>query len=436
MTTALRAKNPAPTGNKEVDDSFAEAFGGGQGPVESGPGTSPALSTESSSEEVFDLMLEAAKKLGEKGWYSVGRAISTAYHNKRNPGIPTGLEGEVHQVLSRNGCKHSRAPEGSFRVPWAFERRSGVLTSVTGVGSITAQIQSPADVLRNKMVCARLGAQLLNLTGEGPKGTISVPIRNAASSAQWVTEGNAATASAAQTIALPLIPGTVTAYSPITRRMLSLGQDGFIDFALEELMTSCAYELDRAVIFGSGMYQPLGLARNPVIPSVAPASLGSTGGVMNYTILEQMESLVGQANGDSAADCRLGWITSVPGRSQLRKTDESTVANLTGRYAWKARQHVVNGEIVTSESILGWNAMSTNSVPSGFAMGGGTANLTTILFGNWREVLINTWDSFAVLVNPYAQSVDGTIKASVFLDAASLLRRAASFARCAGWAAS
>jgi hypothetical protein len=80
--------------------------------------------------------------------------------------------------------------------------------------------------------------------------------------------------------------------------------------------------------------------------------------------------------------------------------------------------------------------MSTNAVPSGLAEGGGTANLTTILFGNWRDVIINTWDSYAVLVNPYTQSTNGTVTVSVFLDCASLLRRAASFAQCVGWAAS
>jgi HK97 family phage major capsid protein len=216
----------------------------------------------------------------------------------------------------------------------------------------------------------------------------------------------------------------------------SLGQPGFVDFTLEEMMTSCAVALDTAVISGSGVNQPLGIAVNPGITAVSPASDTGTGGVINYTILEQMESVVGQQNGDSAAWCKPGWITSPLGRSQLRKTDLSGTAGQTGRYAWQAHQHVINGEIVTCETVLGWQAVSTNAMPSGLSQGGGTANLTGIIHGNFADVLINIWDSFAILVNPFTQSTNGTVTASVFLDCASLLRRNASFASCAGWAAS
>jgi Phage capsid family len=97
---------------------------------------------------------------------------------------------------------------------------------------------------------------------------------------------------------------------------------------------------------------------------------------------------------------------------------------------------VANGEVITVETILGWQALSTNSVPSRLVEGGGTANLATILFGNWRDVLINKWDSFAVLVNPFTRSTNGTVTVSVFLDCASLLLRDESFAQCVGWAAS
>ena len=191
-----------------------------------------------------------------------------------------------------------------------------------------------------------------------------------------------------------------------------------------------------AVINGYGLFSPLGLCQNPGIQNVAPIGDTGTGGTIVYSVLEQMESLVGQVNGDSAAFCKPGWATSPLGRSQLRKTDLSGTAGQTGRYAWQAHQHLINNELVTCESVLGWQALSTNAVPSGLAQGGGTANLTLLLYGNWADVLINTWDSFAVLVNPWKQSADGSVLVSIFLDAASLLRRDLSFAQCAGWAAS
>jgi HK97 family phage major capsid protein len=413
MTALLTRKSPIPTGSLPVDSQM-----GKQNDDNDGQPT------------IFEELLEQSKK---GHWYSVPRALHSALHF----GAPTGLEGEVNQELQRRAEGRGRAPDDSWRVPWRFPVEQRSLTTGTGVGSITAQIQPPVDVLRSKMVSTRLGTQLLNLTGDGPGGTVQIPVRTGGSTAQWIVEGGSANPSNSVTAGLFMLPSTVSATAQITRKMLrDLGQPGFTDFTLEEMMTSCAVALDTAVVSGSGIHQPLGLASNPGITAVSPASDTGTGGVISYTVLEEMESVVGQQNGDSAAFCKPGWVTSPLGRSQLRKTDLSTVANLTGRYAWQAHQHVINGEVCTLETVLGWHALSTNAMPSGLSQGGGTANLTGIIFGNWGDVIINTWDSFAVMLNPMTQSVNGSYTASVFLDCASLLRRNASFASCFGWAAS
>jgi HK97 family phage major capsid protein len=287
------------------------------------------------------------------------------------------------------------------------------------------------------MVCVRLGAQLLSLPGSGPQGKVRIPVRTGGSTASWLVEGGAAGASNSVTVATDLSPYTVSATALITRMMVTdLGQPGFVDFTLEEMMTSCAVALDVAVISGNGFNQPLGLSSNPAIAAVAPVGDVGQGGTINYTVLEQMESIVGQQNGDSAAFCRPGFVTSPLGRSTLRKVDVSGVAGSTGRYAWQAKQHVIDGEVITLESMLGWQALSTNGMPSGLSKGGGTANLTGLLYGNFADMIINCWDSFAILVNPFTQSSQGVVTASVFLDANSLLRRAASFCSCAGWAGS
>ncbi len=421
MTTALakRYKNPIATGSEPVDAITGDLL---------------AKQAGEAGQTVFEYLLEQSKK---GFWYSPGRAIKTAYDNKRNPGIPTGLEGEIAQELGKSKYERAGVPSGAFRVPWNYPVEQRGLTTTTGPGSITAQIQAPTDVLRNKMVCARLGAQILNLPGDGPKGTVQIPIRSGASSAFWVAEGAAATSTAAQTIAITMVPSTVSVLTNITRRMVtSLGQPGFVDFAIEEMMTSCAVALDGAVINGSNIFSPLGLCQNPALQSVQPIGDTGTGGTLAYSCLEELEAAVGESNGDSAAFCKLGFVTSPVGKSQLRKTDMSGTAGSTGRYPWHVKQHVINGELVDVETCLGWRAFATNSVPSGLSQGGGTANLTTILYGNWGDILINIWDSFAILVNPFQQSLNGTVQVSVFLDCASLLRRNNSFARCDGWAAS
>jgi HK97 family phage major capsid protein len=415
--TQLSTRGGAPkstkTGDPQTDDAIDTAFGG---------------------QTVLEYLMDEAKK---GNFFSVGRAVSSAYKNKQSPGQPTGLELEVSQELSNHAQQRGKAPATAFRIPWSFPTQQRALTTQTGAGSITSQIQSPTDVLRSKMVCLRLGAEMLNLPGSGPHGKVRIPVRTGGSTAAWVVEGSAAGASNSVTVATDLSPYTVSATALITRMMVTdLGQPGFVDFTLEEMMTSCAVALDVAVISGNGFNQPLGLSSNPAITAVAPIGDVGQGGTINYTVLEEMESIVGQQNGDSAAFCRPGFVTSPLGRSTLRKVDVSGVAGSTGRYAWQAKQHVIDGEVITLESMLGWQALSTNGMPSGLSKGGGTANLTGLLYGNFADMIINCWDSFAILVNPFTQSSQGVVAASVFLDCNSLLRRTASFCSCAGWAGS
>ncbi len=428
LQTRTRRRDTIPKGgDRLVDDEIEDAFGG-DGPSDPDP-------TQPDNSKFGQLPgLKALYDAAKKGYfYSFGRAIHGAFKAGPNGTLP-GLEGEVSQEMLLRAPNQRRG----YRVPWVYPRRPGerrALTLSAGAGSVTPQLQSPVDVLRSKMVCQRLGANVTNFTGEGPQGFIQIPFRSAGSTASWVAENAAPSSSSnATTQGWVMKPNTVTAYSDITRRMLTLGQEGFEAYSLAEVMRSIAVEVDRATLNGSGQNsQPLGILQD-FLPSVTPAA--GLGGSIAIADLYEIEATLGQNNGDAPADSRLGWVTSPAGRKALRKVDLGGATD-TGHPAWWPKTYIVDNKPVIIEELIGWPALSTCSVPANL----NASNYTTLALGNWNDVIINLWDGFdfnampATVVNPFLQSVSGVVRVSCFVDADVLLVRPGSFCLCAGWAA-
>ena len=67
------------------------------------------------------------------------------------------------------------------------------------------------------------------------------------------------------------------------------------------------------------------------------------------------------------------------------------------------------------ERVVGKPAYATTNVPSNLAKGSGT-NLSPLLFGNWRDCVVNLFTPVDLLVDPYRQSTDGVIQVSAFQD--------------------
>ena len=171
---------------------------------------------------------------------------------------------------------------------------------------------------------------------------------------------------------------------------------------------------------GSGVSAtPLGLLQLTAIPYVAiAAASGGNGGAIALADLVGLEAAVGSRDGDAAADSRMGFVTSPAMRSKLRRTDQGTAAS--GINLWKDNQ-----------SLLGYPAFSTTSVPSNLTQGSGT-NLSAIIYGNWADFALQLFSLVDVVINPFLQSVSGVVRVSAFLDVDMGPRHTGSFAIAAG----
>ena len=316
-----RAANPLAIGQKDVDDINDSMFNPQYDDDE----------TENQDAPADGLSAALLKELGRGHWFSIGRAIRSFLEHGR---LKDGLEKEVNDEITRR--TGSSPADKTFRVPWSapipVERRN--LTTTTGPGSITSQIPylMMVDYLRAKTALARLGAQFVNLTANGPGGQVRIPTKSSTSTVSWVAEGNAAPASSNMSIAgLTMTPHTATAFSDVTRRMVLLGQIGFDDMVIDDIMTSLAVGVDAAGINGLGTGgQPIGLFQLP-IPEIDASGDTGNGGTITYANIVAMENTVGNFNGDAPMASRMGWLTSTFGRSTLRKTDMAATGS-TGRY--------------------------------------------------------------------------------------------------------
>jgi HK97 family phage major capsid protein len=215
------------------------------------------------------------------------------------------------------------------------------------------------------------------------------------------------------------VPSTVGANIDVTWRLMSQIAVGGEAWLQDDLARSIAVEVDRVALAGSGTGQPLGLFGVSGVGSVA---IGADGGDPTRATLISLKSTVGTANGDATVGARLGWLTSPQGRAKLRSIDGSSAGS--GRWLWDDAGLGDGGD-----SILGQPAFATMNVPANLTKGNGT-NLTALVYGNWRDLLVNMFSAVDLMVNHYLQSTTGVVRFTALQDVGVCLRHAASFAKC------
>lgn len=343
--------------------------------------------------------------------YSLLRAINLICRNKPLDG----LEAEVNQELETRAGKAARG----FYLPWTLPLyRSGLprniefrdgptgFSTVSGSGLIpTIQASTLVDVLRNRMVLASLGAQIMT----GMVGEFDLPKKTATSQAYWIGEQGEPTESNPVIGQIPFAPNTVGAYTDLTRRLIKQSSFDAEQIARQDLMEVLQIELDRVGLNGSGEdNEPLGILQDD---GIAVVELGEDGGFFTWSKLVEMETEVAVGNADIG---NLAYVTSARGRGMLKSTPK-----------------VYGGETMLWEDNMlnGYRAVATNQIPSDLEKGEGD-DLTAMIFGNFQDVIYAFWGAIDVMIDPYSLSKSGGVRVVLLADADVKRRRDESFAVC------
>ena len=334
---------------------------------------------------------------GEVKRYSLFNAIrAVADQNWSNAGFELDCSREIAKRLQR-------LPDPKkFFVPFEVQhdkrispqRRDLTAASAAGGGYLVGtENMSFIEVLRNRSVAYRMGARRLS----GLVGNVTIPRQSAAATAAWLANEGSQIPESGQTFGqMALSPKTVGAYTEISRQLLLQSSPDAEGIVTADLGAVSALAVDVGVLRGSGSGgEPTGIVNTSGIGTV-------NGATFDYADILEFQVDVATAN----VTPEMGGYVTTPTVAALAM-QRTRFAN-TDTPLWQG--NLWDGQMA------GFQAMSTNQMSAG-----------TMLFGDWRQVVVAEWGVLEIEVNPYANFQAGIIgiRAMVSIDVG--LRYAGAF---------
>ncbi len=319
-----------------------------------------------------------------------------------------GFEREASDAVEK---QIGRAARGFF-VP-ADVLHAPSVRAVTKAGSggslVETELRPEAfiEVLRNAAQVRQAGATIL----PGLVGNIDLPRQSGSVGAEWLAEAGTVTGGDPTFDTVSMAPRTVAGKTAATRKMLLQSSPAIEQLVREDLAQSLALAIDRAATFGSGAgAEPRGIVNVVGIGSLA---LGTDGAALTWADVVELESLVAAANADGDA---MAYLTNARVRGALKRSEK---AASTAEYIWPDRPG--------DASVNGRRALVSNQVPSNLTKGSGT-NLSAMIYGNWRDLLIGEWGILDVTAENVTLADSGGLTVRAFMDVDIAVRHPESFA--------
>jgi HK97 family phage major capsid protein len=251
------------------------------------------------------------------------------------------------------------------------------------------------DVLRNLSVAMSLGARVLN----GLEGNVLIPRKTSGSSAAWITtEGGNAANSEAQFDQVSLTPKTAGVYTDLSRQLLMQSTPAAEALIRDDLAMGMGTLLDLACFYATGANgQPTGISVQTGIN--APTAFAAA--VPTWAEVVAMESAVAV---DNALSGSLGYVMEPAMRGSLKTTPKESGYPV-----------YIMGE--DGKTLNGYTAKATSQITSG-----------DLFFGNFLDLLIGFWGGLDILVDPYTNSLSGTVRLVAHQSMDIAVRHPVSFA--------
>lgn len=348
----------------------------------------------------------------EERAYNAASAIRAIVEQSWGPG--SGLEREVSDEIAKRLGKDG----GPNRFFLPLNIRASVTGQVAGTSSLggaaVPTLQGPViEILRNKVIAARAGASVMS----GLTGNISFPRQITANTATAVGE-NPTAASSLTSLTMDTVtmsPKTIDAHTAFSRQLAVQMSPDAQAFITNDILNVVAIKLDYLAINGSGSgAEPRGVRNTS---GIGNRTLGSAGAALTWAELVGFETDVATGNADYG---RLGFVCNAVTRGKLKTTLKSTTAGAT--YLWEGGND--------PGTINGYNAFVSNQLPSNLTQGTSTTICSSIVFGNWAELLIGEWGgAIEILVDPFTSAKQNMVELHAYAMMDCAVRHAASFSK-------
>lgn len=307
---------------------------------------------------------------------------------------PQGLEGEVAKIGAEELKRSGQTPRG-FVIPTAYLRATGqgVASGTASDGQVLVTESSPryVDSLKERLVCAKLGATILgDLSGIVPVFT------NDTVSASWLAEAAAASPAKLAFSKKTMTPHRASIVGAFSKDLIYQTSVDVENIVYNELINAHATLLEQAVINGTGeANQPTGILKTSGIGSVV------SGGTLSWANVVALEAAVAKEN---ALQGNLGYVANGTVMGDL-KTISKSASNPS--FLLEAPYNNLNG----------YKFEWTNIVPE-----------STLIFGNWSDLFIGQWGGLDIVVDNYTLAHQAEIRIVINTYNDVCVARAESFA--------
>ncbi|MGE6606618.1 phage major capsid protein [Halomonas sp. NPDC076908] len=270
-----------------------------------------------------------------------------------------GVEAEYAQEAER---RSGRKAQGAFVPMAALETRANTTGTAGEITPIDHRQDQYIDALRNRLLARRLGIRILS----GLSGDVSIPKHGSGLATGWVTEGGAVPEGEMSFGEVKLSPKHVGGKTEMSRQLIQQSSPDIEQLVRGDLSALIAQQIDSAILNGSGAAgEPQGIIG---AAGIQTADIPTTwAGVLGLSEMLELENLEGAA-----------WL-SAPG--------VKTTLGSTEKVAGSGSGFLLQNGMMDDKPY--W---STNQMPA-----------STLLFGDFSQVLLGIWSEIDILVNPYAE---------------------------------
>jgi len=354
--------------------------------------------------------------------YSVVRAI----RDQISGGL-TGFEAEMHQEARNEASKSGLIIEGLGIPKMIWQRRKAnnqdktfrgdanyqfrdmtVGTTTTGGHAVETEKPSLIEGLRPELVFERLGARYL----ENLHGDLTFPRYTTLTSGTWATETGPSGETTPTFDTVSLSPKRCVAYTEVSRQLMAQVDSFSVEqFVREDLRTTITEDLEDKMIEGTGVAPNIKgiLTYSATGDSINDINFGASGGAPTWSNMVSFESEVAS---DDALKGSLAYLTNPKVRGKLKTTE---IGSATPGFI-----------MATDSTVNGYPCAITTQMPSDLTKT--ASNLSAIIFGNWRDMLIGNWGGIDLIVDPYSLATQGMIRITINTYWDMVLRHGQSFA--------
>jgi HK97 family phage major capsid protein len=338
--------------------------------------------------------------------YSFLRALNA----KLNDRPLEGIEAEMHQEGLRHYREAGLTTQGNLIIPQLVLNSAGA----TGQRTMTAtgQTTSPGDQgglaiqtnvgsfierLRARLVVASMGATQLS----GLVGNLTFPKFIADDQAADKGENETANKSNPTVGQVSLAPRRLPVFTEVSRQLLLQTSPEVEGMLRDDLAFQLAQVMDRSAI-------------NAILaePGIGQVIGGANGAAPTWENIVALETAISALDADYG---NLGYLTNPKVRGKLKTT--AKMGNTIAQPIWEQ-----------DDTLNGYRTGVSTLVPSTKTKGTSNGNLSSIVFGNFRDLIQGQWGGIEFLVNPYAKDTEGLIRINAWTFYDEVIRRAQSFA--------